>query len=157
AKDNASWETDPDGNRFIRLRSPEPGKLVMLYRQLAIPAGAQALELTWRWRVTDLKVGKQPWFDARMIVELVDADGKKAPGQPSPVYSRGTKGWAAKSMRFLVPEGAVTLKLMPSLFQVASGTLDLDDIVLRSTDAAELEATARLREEEARLRHVPPE
>ena len=52
--------------------------------------------------------------------------------QPSPPYAqRDTAGWVSKSKQFLVPEGALTLVLMPSLFQVQAGTLDLDDLVLK--------------------------
>ncbi|MEO5715478.1 MAG: cellulase family glycosylhydrolase [Luteolibacter sp.] len=156
-KENGSWESE-GGNHFLRMKSTVPGKLVMLQRTLAIPAGTKALELTWRWRVTDLKPGKLMWNDARILMELVDASGKKVPPQPGPPYSRGTKdGWQTKSVSFLVPESAVSLKLMPSLFQVTRGTMDLDDLVLKPTDTAVLEAAARLRAEEAALRFVPLE
>ena len=156
-KENGSWEVD-DGNHFLRMKSTVPDKLVMLYRIIDIPAGSKALELGWRWRVTDLKPGKLPWNDARMMLEFVDASGAKLPHQPSPPYSRGTKdAWQAKTVSFLVPENAVSLKLMPSLFQVTQGTMDLDDMVLKPTDTAALEAAAKLRAEEAAARFVPLE
>jgi len=157
-KASTTWETEGD-NHFVRLRSTEPDKMVMLYRPIDIPAGTKALELTWRWRVTGLKVGKLPWNDARVMMELVDAAGKKLPTQPGPSYTRGTPGgdWQARTTSFLVPEGAVTLNLMPCLFQVASGTLDLDDLVLKPTGTDALEAAAKLRAEEAAFRYVPPE
>lgn len=156
-KGGGSWEIE-DGNHFIRMTSREPGSLIMLYKEASIPAGTQALQLTWRWRVSNLKVGIKPWFDARILFEFTDASGKKVPPQPSPAYSRGTKDqWVKGSHRFLVPEGATTLKFMPALFNVASGTLDIDDLVLQPTDPAALEAAAKLKEEEARLRYVAPE
>lgn len=155
-KGNTSWQTEGD-NHFVRLQSTEPDKMVMLYRTIDIPAGTKALKLTWRWRVTELKVGKQPWFDARILLELLDSAGKKVSAQPGVTYSRGTKGWEAKTNEFLVPEGAVTLKFMPALFNVATGTMDLDDFVLVPTDTGALEAAAKLRAEEAALRYVAPE
>ena len=156
-KENGSWESE-NGNHFIRMKATEPDKMVILFRPITIPAGTKALELSWRWRVTDLKVGKLPWNDARIMMEILDASGKKLSPQPGAPYSRGTKdGWQTKTASFLVPEGAVTLNLMPALFQVTSGTMDIDDLVLKPADTAPLEAAAKLRAEEAAFRYVPPE
>ncbi len=77
------------------------------------------------------------------MMEFKDAAGNKTAQKPSPPYSRSnTKGWVAKTARFLIPEGAVQLEFMPSLFQVESGTFDLDDIALKQTDPAVLVAAA---------------
>lgn len=141
-KAGGSWETEA-GNRFIRMTSPAPGSLVMLYSEIGIPAGTTALELTWRQRVTGLKRGKQPWFDARILMEFMDASrGKVGPGPNPAATGKDTDGWVSKSAQFLVPEGAALLKFMPSLFNVESGTLDLDDMVLKPVDAAPLKAAA---------------
>lgn len=153
AKADIAWEVE-DGNHFLRFVSPEPGKTVMLYREIAIPAGTGALELSWRQRIAGLKVGKQSWFDARIMMEFMNAAREKvSPGPPAPNARKNTVGWEEKSIRFLVPEGATLLKFMPSLFNVASGTLDLDDIVLRSTDPApiRLEAEAKAAEHREKL------
>lgn len=155
-KGAGSWESEA-GNHFLRLRSIEPGKLFSIFRVIDLPADTPALKLSWRWRVTDLKVGSKPWFDARIMLEFYDADGVKLPKNPSPPYSRGTKGWEQRSTSFLVPQGATTLRFMPSLFNVQSGTLDLDDVTLVPTDTGELEAAAKLRAEEVALRYVAPE
>ncbi len=156
-KDGGSWEVE-DGKHFLRMKSPEPGKLVMAYRTIDVPSGIEALELSWRQRVSGLKVGSSPWFDARIMLEWQGIDGKKIGPQPSPAYSqKDSKDWVEKSTRFLVPKDALTLVLMPSLFQVHSGTLDLDDFVLKPTEAAPLIAAAKLREEEIAARFVPPE
>ncbi len=153
---NGSYESE-GGNHYVRMHSTEPGKLIMLYREIDLPSGLKALNLSWRWRVTDLTVGEKPWFDARMIAELQDANGKKLSPQPSPSYSRGTTGWLEVSRDFIVPEGAVKMKLMPALFNVASGTIDLDDIKLVPTDTKALEAAAEKRAEAERMRYVAPE
>ena len=155
-KEGGSWEVEGD-NHFLRLKSPEPSKLVMAYRTVDVPA-VEALELSWRQRVTGLKVGSSPWFDARIMLEWQGLDGKKIGPQPSPAYSqKDNKDWVEKSTRFLVPRDALTLVLMPSLFQVTEGTLDLDDITLKPTDPAPLIAAAKLRAEEVAARFVPPE
>ncbi len=156
-KVGGSWEQEGE-QHFLRLTSPEPGKLVMAYRTIDIPAGVDALELSWRQRVTGLKTGTSPWFDARFMLEWQGLDGKKLSGQPGPAYTqKDTNGWVARSTSFLVPKDAVTLVLMPSLFQVRAGTFDIDDLVLKPTDPAPLITAAKLREEEIAARFVPPE
>ncbi len=147
-KANGSWETEGE-NRFIRMTSTEPGKTVLMFRSVTIPAGAQALELSVTWRITDLKPGNMPWFDARIMMDVKDAAGKKLRPQPSPIYSRSNSkdgAWQTRTTSFLVPEGGVTLDLMPALFEVKSGTVDLDNITLRPIDAAPVIAREKERE-----------
>jgi endoglucanase len=152
-----SWQEE-NGSHFLRLTSPKPDVLVSLFRPIDIPADVKALELTWRWRITNLKPGKESWFDARLMMDFKDPGGTKLKPAPSPPYTRGnTKGWVEKSAKFLVPENALSLDFMPALFQVNSGTLELDDIVLKPTDPAPVLEAARLAEEERRLAHVDPE
>lgn len=140
-----SFETEGE-NRFARLTSEKPGKTAMMYRLISIPDGVNAVELTWKQRIANLKPGKQSWFDARIMMEWKDAAGAKVKGAPSAPYSRkNTEGWIDKSVKFLVPEGAKQLEFMPALFQVESGTYDLDDFVLKATEAAPLEAAAKER------------
>jgi endoglucanase len=152
-----SWEKEGD-NRFLRLKSPEPGKMVLLYREIDLPAGTKALELTWKQRVSNFKRGKQNYFDARVLIDFKDAAGQKLPGSPSPsATQKDTDGWVERSMKFLVPEGAVTLVFMPTLFQVESGTFDLDDLSLKPTDTAALEVAAAKAAEDAKYINVAPE
>ncbi len=82
------WE---DGNHFLRLLSPEPGKMVMLYQEIRISAKVQALQLNWKQRVSGLKVGKNSWFDARIMLEFFDANRSKllpSPQAPQPTRTR---------------------------------------------------------------------
>lgn len=138
----ASWDNEA-GNYFIRMTSQEPGKMLMLYRELRLPEGIEALEFTWKQRVTGLKRGEKSWFDARIMMEFMDADRNKLKGQPHPAYSnRDTDGWVDKQMSFLVPEGAHTLKFMPCLFNVKAGVFDLDDLQMRPIDASTLREAA---------------
>jgi hypothetical protein len=149
-----SWEAE-NGNHFLRITSTEPDKMFLSYREFVIPAGTPALELTWKQRTSNLKPGKEMWFDARIMMNFKDAAGKKI-GSPSAPYTRSNSdGWVEKSARFLVPEGAVSLEFMPSLFQVKSGTLDLDDISLKPTDPAPLKEAAAKAAEDAKFANVP--
>ena len=158
---SGSWETEPGQageNHFVRLQSAQPGETVMLYRLIDIPADARALELSWRQRVGDLKPGRLPWYDARIMMHFKDAAGQQLSGSPgAPATRKNAEEWTSKTTSFLVPEGAVTLEFMPSLFQVERGTLDLDDIALKPVDPAPLVAAAARRAEEERLANVPPE
>ncbi|EIQ01235.1 endoglucanase [Opitutaceae bacterium TAV1] len=155
----SSWETDPDtGKRFVRMASTTPGEMVMMYSRHKIPPGTKALELSFDWRVTGLKKGDAPWFDARLIYEFLDAGFNKVQGKPGPSY-RGsdTQGWETRTTRFLVPENAAVLVIMPALFNVKSGTMDITGIEARPTGTAELDAAAAQRAAEAKARYVPPE
>ena len=155
-----SWETDTDGNHFLRLKSTAPGATVLVYRSITLPAGVKAFELSLRWRISGLKPGDMPWFDARIMMDVKDASGNKLTPQPSPLYSRSnTKdgAWVSRTTSFLVPEGGVTLDLMPSLFQVKAGTFDVDDIVLKPTDPDAIIAKQKEREAIAAKSRVPVE
>lgn len=129
--DGVTWEEE-DGNRFVRLQSEDPTKMLMFYREIALPFGTRRLELSWRQRVTDLLRGDEAWYDARIMMEVLDAGRKKISAKlPAPKTGRDTDGWVEKSIEFDVPEGSDILKFMPTLFRVHGGKFDLDDIKLR--------------------------
>ncbi|TWU01647.1 glycoside hydrolase family 5 protein [Neorhodopirellula pilleata] len=152
-----SWVNEND-NHFLRLTSTTPGKTVMLYQEIAIPDGVEAIELSWKQRITGLKVGKNSWFDARILMEFLDQNRDKVtPNPPAPASRKDTDGWVSKQVRFLVPDAATTLKFMPCLFEVNAGTFDLDDLVLRPTDPQPLLAAAKKRDAEIKARFVPVE
>lgn len=157
AKAGLTWEEE-DGNHFLRLTAQKPGEMTLIYQAIDLPRDAQALEFTWRQRVTDLKTGKAPWFDARIMLEFKDAAGQVMKQKPSAPYTqRSTKGWVEKQTTFLVPAEAVMLVLMPTLFQVDKGTFDLDDLSLKPTDPAPLIAKAKAAAEAEKRAFVPPE
>lgn len=147
-----------NGNRYLHLVSTEPGKLIMDYREIDIPAGVEALEFSWKQRVTGLKKGEKPWFDARIMMEWKDATGNKLNNKPSPPYAQNdTAGWVERKTSFIVPKDAAVLVLMPSLFRVAAGSYDLDDLVLKPTGSKELLASAADRDRQIAARYVPDE
>ena len=140
---SGTWEQE-NGNHFLRLTSAQPGEMDMLYQPVKLPADCKALELDWRERVTGLKTGSKPWFDARVLVQFKDAAGKDVKGDPSPAATgKDTKGWEPRKMQFLVPDGAASVVFMPALFQAAAGTFDLDDVELKSIPAQPLVAAAQ--------------
>jgi len=137
AKPKAGGEYGKDGaNHFISLKSSKPGEMVMLYQEFKIPAGTKQVQLSWKQKITGLKKGAQPWFDARILLEFANAERVKMPGKPkAPNAGKDTAGWEEKSITIDVPENAAFLQFMPCLFQAESGTYELDDISLKPVAA----------------------
>ncbi|MEX2382317.1 MAG: hypothetical protein WD490_08040 [Opitutales bacterium] len=64
-------------NSFLRIESQSPGSAVMLYREISLPESTEALAFSWKQQVSNLKKGKNSWFDARIMMNLVDVNGSK--------------------------------------------------------------------------------
>ncbi len=127
---NVSWESEA-GNFFFRLTSPAPGTHVNLYHRAPLPAGTTSLDLSFRARITDLMVGAEKWYDARIIINFRDAQDKVISAPKIPYFTRDTAGWQTVVHQIPVPPAAVAVEFMPSLFRVAGGTFDIDDISLK--------------------------
>ena len=142
---------------YAKLVSTEPGKLVCAYKEYDVPSGVEALKMSWKWEVKNLKTGEKPWFDARVLFKFKDANGKEVKN-PSPVYiQKDTKGWQDRETSFLVPKEAVTFVVMPCLFQVKSGEMEMTDVTCVATSAEPLHKAAAERERQAKARYVPDE
>jgi endoglucanase len=149
-KPGKSWETE-GGNRFYRLTALEPDKYSSLYRRVSLPDGVGAFELSWKQRVTGLKIGKERWYDARVVVNFKDAEGRQIKGPDAAYTQKDTPGWETKTIQFLVPTGAKDVEVMPLLFNVEAGRLDIDDVTLTPIDATPLKVAAAAKaEKEAR-------
>jgi len=134
AKSGVSSIESEDGNSFLRIESTKPGKMFMVYREVRIPEGTEAIKISWKQRVSNLELGTNSWFDARIMMEFADANrGKVSPKPPAPNVRKDTRGWDEKSITINVPEKAAMLKFMPTLFNVQAGTYDLDDIEIETT------------------------
>ncbi len=146
-----------DGAPYAKLESTVPGKMVNAYREYDLP-DAEALSLAWRWEVKDLKIGAKPWFDARVLVKFKDMDGREVKPEPPPVYvQRNTNGFVDRSTSFLVPSNAVKLIVMPCLFQVQAGSLEMRDVTLTRAEAEPLRAARAERLRQIAARQVPDE
>lgn len=142
-KNKDATREEEDANHFLRLKSPGPNETVLLFHKIPLPSGAQALEMTWRQRTSDLRPGLKPWFDARIMLEFRNADDEVIKGAPGAPFARkSSDGWQDRTMQFLIPEGATSFVMMPSLFQVETGTFDLDDFSLKVVDAAPIREKA---------------
>ena len=133
-----TWEKEGE-NHFLRIHSDTPDKMFLVYLDVPMRPEYKALELSYRVRYSDIKVGKNLWFDGRIMMNFKDAKGKTLNPSPAPPIFRGSKAeWETHSQKFLVPAGATKLEIMPALFQAASGTLDFDDFRLTPIDAAQI-------------------
>jgi endoglucanase len=144
-----SYESE-NGMHYLHLVQQQPGKMLMAYREMPIPAGVKGVKITIRARTSGIVHGKQNYMDARAIFHWMDSSRKPVKGDP-PVIDFGAKdsGWTDRSITAVVPDGAVKLVLMPALFMVNAGTLDfatirvtgLDDTAVASMkDAADAKA-----------------
>lgn len=127
------------GNHFIRLSVGEPGKMVMLYREIGLPKETPyaSMDLTFKARVTGLKRGAESWFDARIMFDFMSADKKKT-GSGHVNFGKSTDGWVEKSKHFAIPAGTSYIKFMPCLFNAKAGTFDLDDIQITLQDEGQV-------------------
>ena len=147
-----------EGELYAHLVSTTPGKMVNDYKEYGLPEGVDALKLSWKWNVANLKTGDKPWFDARVLLKFKDADGKEVKPEPRPTYvQKPTNGWQERENSFLVPQSAVKLVVMFSLFQVKSGEMDVFDVKLVPTDSQPLIAAKEREKRQIAARFVPDE
>lgn len=127
---------EDSGNHFLRLESTEPGTQIQAYRKITIPGGLQKLAVNFRVNHTNIKPGAENWHTGRVIMHFKDANGQVLKPDPKPFSFVGeSNGWIEKSVEIPVPEGAVEFEFMPALFQVAMGTLEIDDVTIVPVDA----------------------
>lgn len=166
--EGVTWPEEA-GNRFLRLRA-DPANDLTVYRLVDLTPDRRALKLSFKVRVNDLRRGEANWHDGRIILDFRNADGAKLKGAPHPSFKGSTDGWEARSVEFLVPEGAVKLEVMPALFRAKSGSYDLDDLKLTAVapapliarrEAAAAKRAAEIAERAARVRQqvlpAPPD
>ena len=124
--EGASLEKEGD-TRFIRLRSSQPGQMILVYHRVDLPAPIPAaLKICLRLRYSDVTPGQQKWFDARIMAHFKDrADRILKPEPETPYFAGTSKGWIDRTYLVKVPVGAAYFEIMPCLFQPARGTLDL--------------------------------
>ena len=127
-----TWQTEKEAH-FLRFIPPEPRKDFTLWRDLAVPPEAKAMELTIRYRTHDLKIDAQKNAGAGASITFFDAVRIKFSPAPDPLnLSSGTTDWTESSVKFKVPHDAVSLTLDFGLNQVDSGTLDIAKVSLKS-------------------------
>ncbi|CAM3053679.1 glycoside hydrolase family 5 protein [Rariglobus hedericola] len=129
-------------DHFLRLVVHPPVKIVSLSRTLVVPAGTDALSLSWQQRITGLKPGAQNG-DARLAFEFFDAnDTKIAATPPFSFYRENSNGWENQTTRIPVPSGARTFRLTPALVRLEGGSYDLGGITVTAVTTATASAAS---------------
>jgi hypothetical protein len=129
-----TWESE-NGTHFLRLVQQTPGKILMAYREMKIPAGVKGLKITITYRTAGVVHGKQNWMDSRAIFHFMDSSRKPVKGDPKVIgFSTKAAAWTVGSTSCVVPDGATILQLMPSLFMANAGTLDLAEVSVTALD-----------------------
>lgn len=130
-----------DGAEFLRLEATAPNQLVLVSQSVAIPAGAKGLVVQARFRTANVKFGKGFLNDARARFGFLDASGKAAgKSPPDIIFSSHAKDWTFIEKKFLVADGATTLRVNLALNRPATGTLDMDWLRVGPMDDAEADA-----------------
>lgn len=133
---NSNWPVgkgitieEEEGNHFLRLKAEEPGIQIQAHRIIKLSGGIQKLNISFRVRFEEITPGAQPWHRGSVIMHFKDANGQILKPDPAPFAFKGnSNGWVEKSVQLEVPADAASLEFMPALFQVAQGTLDIDDM-----------------------------
>lgn len=159
---------ESDDVPFMRLVATQPGELVLMFQTVPVPEGVRGLEFHARFRTAGVKFGKNFLCDARTRFSFLDAAGNRVEKGPGDlIFSSHAKEWTDGSKKFLVPPGAVSLRVNLCLNRPASGTLDVAAVRLVAMDAKEAgemaEAPALAEKKKAadeqeivRLREAPP-
>ena len=144
---NSATYLNENGVHFLRFVAATPGQVIELNRDVPVPAGIRAVALSVRFRIADFKFGTNssgaPSFskDMHVTYKFIDAQGQPIPKAGGGfVLDSHAQTWRDVSRRFLVPEGAVALRVIPTLMQVTSGTLDLAGVSVAALPADEVEA-----------------
>lgn len=131
-------------NRYLSMSQTEPGKYTMLYRQVFLKPeySGKEFKFSCNYRISDLVKGEKVWNDARIIFKFKDSAGKDI-GKVKPLfYASNNSKWYSSGLKFKVPEGAVRLEILPTLFQVKSGRMDLDNLKLYEYIPSRAETTS---------------
>ena len=140
AQPGITLETE-NGAHYLHLVQQTPGKMLVAYREIKIPDGVKGIQITIRYRTAGIVHGKQNWMDARAIFHYMDATRKQLKPEPKVIgFSTKAATWTEGSVTAPVPDGAVTLVLMPSLFMANAGTLDLAEVRVTQMSDADVSA-----------------
>lgn len=126
---------------YMRLIAEKPNQLVQITQMMPFAEGLKGLVVHTRFRNENVKFGKGGWLcDARARFRFYDAEGKPVGSKLKDIifYSQARE-WSVLSRDYLVPEGATSFKINLCLNRPASGTLDIDEIIVTAMPAERLQ------------------
>jgi hypothetical protein len=114
------------GNSFVRLTGS-----AIVQRDIPLNPSWGKLRIGVHARYTDIVPGAKSWHRGRVNLDFKDAKGKHVGDWPRMIDYLGTRAdWQHDEETYDIPAGATKLRLQLGMWEVQSGTLDLDNIVL---------------------------
>ena len=120
----------PEERRDVVVPFKGEGKMGMVYTPVFLPKDAEALLFTCEVKTEGVERGAQKWFDARIMTDFIDSACKKTKGGPAIGGWVGTRDWTAVRKTIEVPPGVAGIALMPSLFNVKAGSMEVRNMSL---------------------------
>ena len=125
----------PEGKRDFEVPFKGEGKMGMVYTPVFFPKGTEALVFTCEVKYDGVEQGAQKWFDARIMTDFIDSSAKKAKGGPAIGGWKGSHDWMGVRKAFEVPAGVAGIALMPTLFNVKAGSLEVRNMSVEPISA----------------------
>ena len=120
-----------DGNHRIVEESASPQQSLGVGQRVPLREEFWKLRVSARVRVTNVVLGKESWYNARIAMQFQDAAGKMVGAWPNVLnWTGSTAGWQNVSRDYIVPPGARQLDLSCSLFST-TGKVEYDDVSVR--------------------------
>ena len=127
----------PEAKRALEVPFKGEGKMGMVYTPVFFPKGSEGAVISLEAKITDVVRGSQNWFDARVMSDFIDSSCKKVAGGPVIGGWKGTKDWFSVRKSVRIPSGAAGIALMPCLFNVKSGALEVRNLSVVAQDEGE--------------------
>jgi len=113
-------------NRWVRISNDDPNRAIWMSTRLKLRPEWESLNVVAKMRVENLKVGKESWHNARVVLRF-EKGGKMVGGYPSQPSLKRDSDWTDVSVIIDVPKGAEYLAISPG-FAFSTGTMEIDDI-----------------------------
>ncbi len=89
------------------------------------------IKVSCRARYENIVPGEKSWHTGRLAIDFKDKSGAHAGGNPEMISFKGSsKEWKEYSMEYEIPDNAVKFRLQAGMWNVKSGTLDIDDVAV---------------------------
>ncbi|HEX4141475.1 MAG TPA: hypothetical protein VHY09_14090 [Candidatus Methylacidiphilales bacterium] len=135
-----TWESE-QGFHFLRQATATPQKDISAWRQVSLPPGLKAVQVSVRYRTSGVKLDNTKDAGVRGSFVFLDAVQIKFAPSPAPLaLSPAADKWTTATAKIAVPEDATSLWLNVGMFGVQAGQLDLADVAITPLPSDELPA-----------------
>lgn len=114
------------GESFVRLEGSH-----IIQRDLPLDPKWGRIRVSCRARYDHIVAGSKSWHQGRLNLEFKDAKDKHAGAWPEMISFKGSQAdWKTEAREYEIPADATKVRVQAGMWEVKSGRLDLDDIVL---------------------------